>query len=100
MSARCAGCSETENGQEQEELRAAANKATMFQPEWPGAAGEVARRSRDGRSFIKPLYFLLAPTDIYFTKVGFTQHPSCLFNLIQNNKNPAPLARGGSAFRV
>ena len=32
MSARCAGCSETENGQEQEELRAAANKATMFQP--------------------------------------------------------------------
>ena len=32
LSARCAGCSETENGQEQGELRAAANKATMFQP--------------------------------------------------------------------
>ena len=32
MSARCAGNSETENGQEQGELRAAANKATMFQP--------------------------------------------------------------------
>ena len=32
MSARSAGCSETENGQEQGELRAAANKATMFQP--------------------------------------------------------------------
>ena len=44
MSARCAGCSETENGQEQGELRAAANKATMFQPEWPGEAGELANR--------------------------------------------------------
>ncbi len=32
MSESCAGCSETENGQEQGELRAAANKATMFQP--------------------------------------------------------------------
>ena len=32
MSARSAGNSETENGQEQGELRAAANKATMFQP--------------------------------------------------------------------
>ena len=32
LSARCAGNSETENGQEQGELRAAANKATMFQP--------------------------------------------------------------------
>ena len=44
LSARSAGNSETENGQEQGELRAAANKATMFQPEWPGEAGEVARR--------------------------------------------------------
>ena len=32
LSARSAGYSETENGQEQGELRAAANKATMFQP--------------------------------------------------------------------
>ena len=32
MSARCAGNSETENGQEQGELRAAVDKATMFQP--------------------------------------------------------------------
>ena len=46
MSARCAGCSETENGQEQGELRAAANKATMFQPEWPCVAGELASVAR------------------------------------------------------
>ena len=49
MSARCAGCSETENGQEQGELRAAANKATMFQPEWPGEAGEVNANKVSGR---------------------------------------------------
>jgi hypothetical protein len=50
LSARCAGNSETENGQEQGELRAAANKATMFQPEWPGEAGEVdfAKQKTEG----------------------------------------------------
>ena len=41
MSASCGRVSETENGQEQGELRTAVSKATLFQPEWPCVAGEV-----------------------------------------------------------
>ena len=42
LSASCGRVSETENGQEQGELRTAVSKATLFQPEWPCVAGEVA----------------------------------------------------------
>ena len=65
MSARCAGNSETENGQEQGELRAVANKATMFQP----VRGFC--EAKDGGSTMKSPCLLLAPANTYLIKAGF-----------------------------
>ena len=50
LSASCGRVSETENGQEQGELRTAVSKATLFQPEWPCVAGEVdfAKQKTEG----------------------------------------------------
>ncbi len=65
MSARCAGCSETENGQEQGELRAAANKATMFQPV------RGCEQSEQTEGVQNPHQSRLVAIDTYFMEVGF-----------------------------
>ena len=59
MSARCAGNSETENGQEQGELRAAANKATMFQPVRGCERSEQTEEVQENRYAFSYLLFQL-----------------------------------------